>query len=96
MSTTDIIISTACGLGAIVVTETIRFFNLREDRRGHNKWLSALHDEADKKRGVPIGDYQLVSSVASHGFARNKKMMRAAQGTEVKFWGYVDHSNVFP
>jgi hypothetical protein len=44
---------------------------------------------------APIGDYQSASSVAKHGFAKNKKNMRAAQGSEIKLWGYVDPMNVF-
>jgi hypothetical protein len=40
----------------------------------------------------PVGDYVAASTVSRGGFARNAEAMRAAEGREIRLWGYVDHA----
>ncbi len=42
-----------------------------------------------------IGSYVAASSFSKNGFARNRKQMIRAHGTEINTWGFVDYSNIF-
>lgn len=39
-------------------------------------------------------DYLPASSISEDGFARDAEAMRAADGTEIRVWGFVDYANV--
>jgi hypothetical protein len=40
------------------------------------------------------GDYLPASSISKDGFARDAEAMRAADGMEIRVWGFVDYANV--
>lgn len=42
-----------------------------------------------------IGDYLALSSLAKHGFARDRAEIRQATGREIRVWGFVDRHNLF-
>ena len=42
-----------------------------------------------------IGNYVAASSISKGGFAKDRKQMLEANGSEIKTWGFVDHSNIF-
>jgi hypothetical protein len=41
------------------------------------------------------GDYVPASSISRKGFAKDAEAVRAANGREVKLWGFVDHGNLY-
>lgn len=43
----------------------------------------------------PTGGYEAASVISGDGFARNGEAMRAAEGREIRLWGYVDHANLY-
>jgi hypothetical protein len=43
----------------------------------------------------PTGGYEAASAISRDGFARNREAMRAAEGREIRLWGYVDHPNLY-
>ena len=41
-----------------------------------------------------VDDYLPASSISQDGFARHGEAIRAAHGSEIRVWGFVDHANV--
>ncbi len=69
--------------------------NRRYEMRGPHRLLGLAVASCIVSCGSPAGDYTPVSSISTHGFARNGEQMRRLAGQEIRLWGFVDHHNLF-
>ncbi len=44
---------------------------------------------------APTSDYLPASTISRDGFATDAAAQRAADGTEIRLWGFVDHANLY-